>query len=43
MRPELAGDSDFRRRITSEVDAARKVGGFYTAQVINAETDASRP
>ncbi|MEU1729167.1 protein kinase [Nonomuraea sp. NPDC005692] len=43
VRPELADNSDFRRRFTSEVDAARKVGGFYTAQVVDADTDAVRP
>ncbi|MFG1754951.1 protein kinase domain-containing protein [Streptosporangium sandarakinum] len=43
VRPELAGNSDFRRRFASEVDAARKVGGFYTAQVVDADTDAVRP
>ncbi|MEV3985441.1 protein kinase [Nonomuraea sp. NPDC049758] len=43
VRPELAGNSEFRRRFTSEVDAARKVGGFYTAQVVDADTDAVRP
>ncbi|MGW2215968.1 protein kinase domain-containing protein [Nonomuraea sp. NPDC001684] len=43
VRPELAGNGDFRRRFTSEVDAARKVGGFYTAQVVDADTDAVRP
>ncbi|MEV0197857.1 AAA family ATPase [Nonomuraea sp. NPDC050691] len=29
---ELAGDAEFRRRFAQEVKAARKVGGFYTAQ-----------
>ncbi|MFD8531643.1 protein kinase [Streptosporangium canum] len=43
VRPELADNSDFRRRFASEVDAARKVGGFYTAQVVDADTDAARP
>ncbi|MFI7418445.1 protein kinase [Nonomuraea sp. NPDC049684] len=43
VRSELAGNSEFRRRFTSEVDAARKVGGFYTAQVVGADTDAVRP
>ncbi|RSN02943.1 hypothetical protein DMB42_34405 [Nonomuraea sp. WAC 01424] len=43
VRPELAGNSDFRRRFASEVDAARKVGGFYTAQVVDADTDAAQP
>ncbi|WP_205302733.1 serine/threonine-protein kinase [Nonomuraea montanisoli] len=43
VRPELAGDADFRRRFAQEVEAARKVGGFYTAQVIDADTSAARP
>ncbi|THA47728.1 serine/threonine-protein kinase [Streptomyces sp. A1136] len=40
---ELAHDADFRRRFALEVKAARKVGGFYTAQVVDADTDAVRP
>ncbi|MEU3409093.1 serine/threonine-protein kinase [Streptomyces sp. NPDC006670] len=40
---ELAHDADFRRRFALEVAAARKVGGFYTAQVVDADTDAVRP
>ncbi|MFD8143931.1 serine/threonine-protein kinase [Streptomyces sp. NPDC059708] len=40
---ELAHDADFRRRFALEVTAARKVGGFYTAQVVDADTDAVRP
>ncbi|MBN6056785.1 serine/threonine protein kinase [Nonomuraea sp. RK-328] len=43
VRPELAGDAEFRRRFAQEVEAARKVGGFYTAQVIDADTSAARP
>ncbi|MFG3437217.1 protein kinase [Nonomuraea sp. NPDC047897] len=43
VRPELADDADFRRRFASEVEAARKVGGFYTAQVVDADTDAAQP
>ncbi|MEV4250063.1 protein kinase [Streptosporangium canum] len=43
VRPELADNADFRRRFAAEVDAARKVGGFYTAQVVDADTDAARP
>ncbi|GGT46570.1 protein kinase [Nonomuraea spiralis] len=43
VRPELADNNDFRRRFASEVDAARKVGGFYTAQVVDADTDATQP
>ncbi|MEU8362570.1 DUF4328 domain-containing protein [Nonomuraea sp. NPDC048882] len=43
VRPELADDADFRRRFASEVEAAGKVGGFYTAQVVDADTDADQP
>ncbi|NKZ00457.1 protein kinase domain-containing protein [Nocardiopsis alborubida] len=43
VRPELAQDPDFRRRFATEAAAARKVGGFYTAQVVDADTDANPP
>ncbi|RSN03635.1 serine/threonine protein kinase [Nonomuraea sp. WAC 01424] len=43
VRPELANDAGFRRRFVIEVEAARRVGGFYTAQVIDADTDADTP
>ncbi|MGQ4268862.1 hypothetical protein [Nocardiopsis changdeensis] len=43
VRPDLAQDSEFRRRFATEVAAARKVGGFYTAQVVDAGTDTSLP
>ncbi|MFG3256062.1 protein kinase [Streptomyces sp. NPDC048172] len=43
VRPELAHDEEFRRRLALEVAAARKVGGFYTAQVIEAAPDADPP
>ncbi|APU12870.1 MULTISPECIES: serine/threonine-protein kinase [Actinoalloteichus] len=36
VRAELAEDVEFRRRFAVEVDAARRVGGFYTAQVVDA-------
>lgn len=42
-RPELAGDEQFRRRFAAEVAAARKVGGFYTAHVVDADPDADPP
>ncbi|MFD8534474.1 protein kinase, partial [Streptosporangium canum] len=42
-RPELAEDAGFRRRFTKEVEAARRVGGFYTAQVVDADTEAHPP
>lgn len=43
VRPELADDVGFRRRFADEVRAARKVGGFYTAEVVAADTDADQP
>ena len=43
VRPELAGDAGFRRRFTLEAEAARRVGGFYTAQVVDADPDADPP
>ncbi|HEY3503795.1 MAG TPA: serine/threonine-protein kinase [Actinocatenispora sp.] len=36
---ELAGDIEFRRRFAAQVAAARRVGGFYTAQVVDASPD----
>ena len=43
VRPELAGDEGFRRRFALEVEAARRVGGFYTAQVVDADPAALLP
>ncbi|MFD0902752.1 serine/threonine-protein kinase [Actinomadura sediminis] len=43
VRPELADDAGFRRRFALEVEAARRVGGFYTAQVVDAGPDADPP
>ncbi|MEU0484693.1 serine/threonine-protein kinase [Streptosporangium sp. NPDC006013] len=40
VRPELAHDEGFRHRFAIEAEAARRVGGFYTAQVVDADTDA---
>lgn len=42
-RPELAADADFRSRFRSEIEAARRVGGFHTAQVVDADPDAALP
>ncbi|MFF9064443.1 serine/threonine-protein kinase [Streptomyces sp. NPDC014891] len=42
-RPELAADPHFRARFRAEVDAARRVGGFHTAQVVDADPDATAP
>jgi Protein kinase domain len=43
IRPELADNVDFRSRFRQEVDAARRVHGLYTAQVLDADPDASPP
>ncbi|GAB3930816.1 hypothetical protein GCM10029976_033470 [Kribbella albertanoniae] len=43
VRPDLAGDPQFRRRFKVEVAAARLVGGFHTAQVVDADTEADPP
>ncbi|MFE9732453.1 protein kinase [Streptomyces sp. NPDC005863] len=42
-RAELAGDPHFRARFRAEVEAARKVGGFHTAQVVDADPEAVAP
>ena len=41
--PLFANDVEFRRRFRLEVEAARKVGGFHAAQVVDADPDAERP
>ncbi|WP_281066571.1 WD40 repeat domain-containing serine/threonine protein kinase [Streptomyces syringium] len=43
IRPELAATPQFRARFAREVDAARQVGGFHTAQVVDADPDAESP
>lgn len=43
VRPELADDPRFRTRFRREVAAARRVGGFWAAPVVDADTDADRP
>ncbi|MFD0898953.1 serine/threonine-protein kinase [Actinomadura sediminis] len=43
VRPEFAGDAGFRRRFALEVEAARRVGGFFAAQVVDADPDADPP
>ncbi|MFE2408422.1 serine/threonine-protein kinase [Kitasatospora sp. NPDC059408] len=43
VRPELAGDREFRARFRREVDAARRVGGEWTAPVLDADTEGDRP
>ena len=43
VRPELADNADFRARFRQEVDAARRVHGLYTAQVLDADPDGDPP
>ncbi|MFF4083298.1 protein kinase [Streptomyces sp. NPDC001777] len=43
VRQGLAEDTQFRLRFAREVEAARRVGGFYTAQVVDADTEAAPP
>ena len=43
MHPEHAADSGFRQRFAREVAAARQVGGFHTAQVVDADPAADPP
>ncbi|MFH8370090.1 ABC transporter substrate-binding protein [Streptomyces sp. NPDC018031] len=41
VRAELAEDPDFRRRFAREVEAARRVNGFFTAAVVDADPEGS--
>ncbi|MGF1432415.1 serine/threonine-protein kinase, partial [Kitasatospora sp. LaBMicrA B282] len=43
VRPEFAEDSEFRRRFGQEVTNAQRIHGLYTAQVIDAGTEADTP
>ncbi|MDA2810592.1 protein kinase [Nocardiopsis sp. RSe5-2] len=43
VRDDLAGDGGFRRRFALEVEAARRIGGHYTAQVVDADTGGTPP
>ncbi|GAA4074179.1 serine/threonine-protein kinase [Actinomadura miaoliensis] len=43
VRPEHADDPGFRARFAREVQAARLVGGFHTAPVVDADPDADPP
>ena len=43
IRANLAEDAGFRARFAREVSAARKVGGLYTAQVVDADIDGPVP
>jgi Protein kinase domain/Concanavalin A-like lectin/glucanases superfamily len=43
MRPELSDDQEFRARFYREIQAARRVRGLYTAELVDADPDASPP
>ena len=43
VHPGLAADPGFRARFGREVAAARRVGGFWTAAVVDADPDAVTP
>ncbi|MFI1457812.1 serine/threonine-protein kinase [Streptomyces roseus] len=43
VRPELAEVPEFRRRFRREIEAAQRVGGFWTAAVVDADPDAQVP
>ncbi|MFE6051436.1 serine/threonine-protein kinase [Kitasatospora sp. NPDC056446] len=43
VRPELAGDPEFRARFAQEVASARRIHGLFTAQVVDAGVDDATP
>ncbi|WP_326651505.1 serine/threonine protein kinase [Streptomyces sp. NBC_01750] len=43
IKAELAGKPEFRGRFRQEVAAARRVGGEWTAPVLDADTEAAEP
>ncbi|RKE22301.1 serine/threonine-protein kinase [Streptomyces sp. TLI_171] len=43
VRQEFAGDQEFRQRFRQEVAAARRVGGRWTAPVLDADTEGAQP
>ncbi|OLZ64387.1 serine/threonine protein kinase [Streptomyces sp. IMTB 2501] len=43
VREELAAQEEFRARFRQEVQAARRVGGYWTAPVLDADTEAPVP
>jgi serine/threonine protein kinase/WD40 repeat protein len=43
VHPHYAADQEFRRRFAREVAAARLVGGFYAALVVDADPNAASP
>ncbi|MGW3209458.1 serine/threonine-protein kinase [Streptomyces sp. NPDC001135] len=43
VREELAAQEEFRERFRQEVQAAQRVGGYWTAPVLDADTEAAVP
>ncbi|MFS4095767.1 serine/threonine-protein kinase, partial [Streptomyces sp. AF1A] len=43
VREDLAAQEEFRARFRQEVQAARRVGGYWTAPVLDADTEAPVP
>jgi hypothetical protein len=43
IRPELAENTEFRKRFQAEVSAASRVHGLYTAPVVDSDTGGSMP
>jgi eukaryotic-like serine/threonine-protein kinase len=43
IQPRLAREPDFRRRFAREITAARRVGGQWTAPVLDADIEADTP
>jgi len=43
LRPELGDDPQFRARFRQEIEAARRVHGLFTAQLLDADPDSSPP
>jgi Protein kinase domain len=43
IHAEYANDPEFRGRFAREIEAARRVGGFHTAQVVDADPRADPP
>ncbi|MEU8625941.1 serine/threonine-protein kinase [Streptomyces sp. NPDC048669] len=43
IHAEFASDPTFRKRFTREIEAARRVGGFHTAAVVDADAEGEHP
>lgn len=43
VKPALADDPYFRRRFAQELEAIRRVGGFHTVALVDADADAEQP